>query len=193
MRRSVRIGALGVVDEQHAAAAADLLHAVREARKTAQAVLQDLVRDTKRKRASGSTGRILRIVQTAQRTDAADLRDLAARTSRGAPDGFAFDIDAVRQWIFHGDANDPLAGLLDPVGRVPAPVVIDADDGGAMLLYARDQPLLDGGIMFERAVAIDVVFADIEQDADGGIERRRQVNLVRRHLDDVDPSHPRRL
>ena len=36
MRRGVRIGALGVVDEQHIAAAADLLHAVRETGKAAQ-------------------------------------------------------------------------------------------------------------------------------------------------------------
>ena len=61
------------------------------------------------------------------------------------------------------------------------------------LLHAGDQALLHRGIMFERAVAIDVVFADIEQDADGGIERRRQIDLIGRHLDDVDPSHARRL
>ena len=47
--------------------------------------------------------------------------------------------------------------------------------------------------MFQRAVAIDMVFADIEQDADGGIERRRQIDLVRRHLDHVDAPHARRL
>ena len=41
MRRRVGIGALGVVDEQHISAAADLLHAVREAGEAAQAVLQD--------------------------------------------------------------------------------------------------------------------------------------------------------
>ena len=40
MRRGVGIGALGVVDEQHVAAAADLLHAVRETGKAAQALLQ---------------------------------------------------------------------------------------------------------------------------------------------------------
>ena len=39
MRRRVSIGALGIVDKQHVAAAADLLHAVRQARKAAQAVL----------------------------------------------------------------------------------------------------------------------------------------------------------
>ena len=47
--------------------------------------------------------------------------------------------------------------------------------------------------MFERAVAIDMVFADIEQDADRRIETRGEIDLIRRHLDDVDPSHARRL
>ena len=35
MRGGVGIGALGIVDEQHVAAAADLLHAVRQPRKAA--------------------------------------------------------------------------------------------------------------------------------------------------------------
>ncbi len=40
LRRGVGVGGLGVVDEQHAALAADLLHAVREAGKAAQARLR---------------------------------------------------------------------------------------------------------------------------------------------------------
>ena len=47
--------------------------------------------------------------------------------------------------------------------------------------------------MFERAVTIDVIFADIQQDADRGIERRRKVDLVRRHLDHMDAAGARRL
>ena len=166
MRRGVGIGALGIVDEQHVAAAADLLHAVGEAGKTAQAVLQHLGGDAERQRAGGGAGGILRIVQAAQRADAADPRDLAAGAAGGAQDHFALDIDAVGQRIFHGDADHALAGLFDAVGGVAAPAVVDADDRGALLLHAGDQALLDGGIMFERAVAVDMVFADIEQDAD---------------------------
>ena len=120
-------------------------------------------------------------------------RDLAARAAGGAPDDFALDIDAVRQRIFHRDPHHALAGTLDPVGAVAAPSVVDADDRGALCLHAGDQPLLHGRIMFKRAVAIDMVFADIDQDADRGIERRRKVDLIGRHLDDVDPPHPRRL
>lgn len=40
---------------------------------------------------------------------------------------------------------------------------------------------------------VDMILADIEQDADGGIERGREVDLVGRHLDDVDAAHARRL
>ena len=46
MRRGIGVGALGIVDEQHVAAAADLLHAVREAGKAAQAVLQGVAAET---------------------------------------------------------------------------------------------------------------------------------------------------
>ena len=86
-----------------------------------------------------------------------------------------------------------LPALLDPVGDVAAPAVVDADDRGALRLHAGDQPLLHGGVMLQRAVAIDMVFADIEQDADRGIERGRQIDLIGRHLDHVHAPHPRRL
>ena len=81
MRRRVRIGALEVVDEQHIAAAADLLHAVRQTGKAAQRRLAGLFDDAERERAGRGAGRILRIVQAAQRADAADPRDLAARAA----------------------------------------------------------------------------------------------------------------
>ena len=64
---------------------------------------------------------------------------------------------------------------------------------GALRLHAGDQPRLHRRIMLQRAVAIDMVFADIEQNADGGIERGRKIDLVRRHLDHMHPPHPRRL
>ena len=44
MRSRIRIGALGVVDEQHVAEPSDLLHAMRETRKAAQALLQNGLR-----------------------------------------------------------------------------------------------------------------------------------------------------
>ena len=38
-----------------------------------------------------------------------------------------------------------------------------------------------------------MVFADVEQDADGRIERGRKIDLIGRHLDDVDAARARRL
>ena len=80
--------------------------------------------------------------------------------------------------IFHRDADHAPARLFDPVGDAAAPAVIDADDRGALRLHAGDQARLHGCIMRKRAVAIDVVFADIEQDADGRIERWRKIDLI---------------
>ncbi len=107
--------------------------------------------------------------------------------------GLALDIDAVGQRVLDGDPHHPLAGLIEPVGDVAAPAVVDTDDRGTLRLHAGDQPCLDGRIVLQRAVAIDVVFADVEQNADGRIERRRKIDLVRRHLDHMHPPHPRRL
>jgi hypothetical protein len=100
---------------------------------------------------------------------------------------------AVGKRMFHRDPHHALARLRDPLGDVPAPSVVDADDRSALRLHGSDQTLLHGGIMFEGAVAIDMVFADIEQDADGGIERGRKIDLIRRHFDHMDPAHARRL
>src|SRR5580700_9991845 len=160
VRSRVRICALGIVDEQHMAAAADLLHAVREAGKAAQTVLQHALADAERQRAGRGTGRILRIVQPAQRADAADPRDFAARAAGRAQDGFVLDIDAIGERIFHRDADDALARLFDAVGSIAAPAVVDANDRGALRLHAGDQTLLHRGIMLKRAVTIDMVFAD---------------------------------
>ena len=107
--------------------------------------------------------------------------------------GFALDIDTVRQRILHGDAHHAFSRLIETIGDVAAPDVVDADDAGALRLHAGNQARLHGGIMLQRAVTIDVVFADIEQDADGRIERGREIDLVGRHLDHMHAAHPRRL
>ena len=121
------------------------------------------------------------------------LRSRVRAPPDGLHDGFALDIDAVGQRVLHGDPHHALAGLIEPVGDVAAPAVVDADDRGALRLHAGDQPRLHGGVMLQRAVAIDMVFADIEQNADGRIERGRQIDLVGRHLDHMHAAHPRRL
>ena len=42
-------------------------------------------------------------------------------------------------------------------------------------------------------MTVDMVFADIDEDADGRIERRREVDLVGRHLDHMHAPLARRL
>ena len=104
-----------------------------------------------------------------------------------------FDIDAVGKRTAHRHAHHALARLLDAVGGGLAPVVVDADDRGAVVLHAGDQPLLHRGVVRERAVAVEMVLADIDQDADRRIERRREVDLIGRHLDDMHAAAAGRL
>ena len=86
-----------------------------------------------------------------------------------------------------------LPACCDPVGGGAAPVVVDADDRRSVRLHAGDQPFLHRRVVRERAVPVDVIFGDVEQDADRWIERRRQIDLVRRHLDHMHAARARRL
>ena len=189
----IRVGRLGVVDEQHAALAADLLHAMRQAGERAQAFLDLLDRKAERERGAARAGRVLRIVHAAQRSDAAEQRDLGAAAARGLHDPPRFDSDAVGERTAHRHAHDALARLLDAVGGGLAPVVVDADNRRAVLLHAGDQPLLHRGVVRERAVAVEMILADVDQDADRRIERRREVDLIGRHLDHMHAAAAGRL
>src|SRR3981189_132566 len=92
--------------------------------------------------------------------------------------------------ITHRGPPPRLAGALDPVGRGRAPWVVDPDDRGAARLHLRHQALLDGGVVRERAGAVEMILGDVEQDADPGIEARRQIDLVGRALDHMGASGP---
>ncbi len=59
--------------------------------------------------------------------------------------------------------------------------VIDADNSD---IAAGNQPLLDIGIVLHRAMAIEVIGRQVEQDAGGRIERRRKIDLVGGAFDD---------
>ncbi len=67
--------------------------------------------------------------------------------------------------------------------------VVDADQGP---FGALDQPFLDGGVMLHGAVPIDVVGAEVEQHADRGREARREVDLIGRDFEDMQPAGLRR-
>ena len=73
-------------------------------------------------------------------------------------------------------------GALEPVGDLRAVAVVDADD---RRLAAGHQPLLDRGIVLHRAVAVEMVGRQVEQDAGRRIDRRREVDLVGRAFDDI--------
>ena len=89
MRGRIRIGALGIVDEQHMIAAADLFHAVGEAGKAAQTLLQDIARDTKRLKdaeelmhnATYRLGQVLHMVSGDDRKTASRISSRARRTA----------------------------------------------------------------------------------------------------------------
>ena len=74
----IGVGRLGIVDEQHRALAADLLHAVREAGKRAQPRLDRRGVEPERQRRRRRAGGVLRVVQAAQRADAVERRDRLA-------------------------------------------------------------------------------------------------------------------
>lgn len=115
------------------------------------------------------------------------------RTAARTHDRFTLEINAVRQRLFHRYAHHRLAGLIETVGNRAAPAVIDADDGGSAGLHAGDQTFLYCRVVLDGAVAIEMIFADVEQDADARIERGTQIDLVRRHFDHMNPAVARRL
>ena len=51
---------------------------------------------------------------------------------------------------------------------------------------ARDQALLDRGVVFQRPVPVEMIGRDVDQRADARLERRREIDLERRAFDDVD-------
>ncbi len=83
----------------------------------------------------------------------------------GADDLAVVDVDAVAQALAHRN-RAPLAcrSWRDALGRSRAPFVVDADHRDTIRLHAGDQPLLDRGVMLERAVAVEMVLADIDAE-----------------------------
>src|SRR5215470_3904090 len=77
LRGGIRVGGLGIVDEQHAVLAADLFHAVGEPWKRNQTLLDRLNREPERERRAGGAGGVLRVVHAAQRANLPELRDRA--------------------------------------------------------------------------------------------------------------------
>ncbi len=90
----------------------------------------------------------------------------------------------------NGDRHDRAALPPQLLGDAGADVVVNADDRDISL---GDEPLLDLGIMFHRAVAIEMIDGDIEQKTEGRVERGREIDLKRRALDHMDAAFRRRI
>ena len=85
MRRGVRVGALGVVDEQHIVRAGRPAPCDAPGRESCASPFAERPADAERQRAGRGAGGVLRVVQAAQRADAADLaRSRCARRRRRA-------------------------------------------------------------------------------------------------------------
>ena len=129
---------------------------------------------------------------SAQRADAANLRDLARGPAGRLKNAFPLRIDAVGERLAHRHARDAVADALRPVGDRLTPVVIDADDRGAVALDTSDEALLHRCVLGKAAVPVEVVLGDVEENADGRIDVRCKIDLKRRALDHVDAAGLRR-
>ncbi len=76
------------------------------------------------------------------------------------------------------------------VGRCACPIVVDADHRSIGIC---DQPLLDGGVILHRAMAVEVIFRHVKQNTDGGFQRGREIDLVGGNLQHVGAIFRERL
>ncbi len=188
--RGVGIGRLGIVDEEDAAAPADLLHAVRQAGEALQAPDDGLPVEAERAGHRHRRGGVLGIVGAAQRADAGKAGDPRRGAVGDRDDIGTGGIDAVGQRPAGGDAHDALAGTRHAVGdRLRRPVV----DGDHRHVGIGDQALLDRGIGLEGAVAVEMVGREVEQHADRRVEARREIDLEGGALDHMETATARRL
>ncbi len=150
--------------------------------------------DPERERRGGGAGGILGIVPAPQRADAADARERSRLAAGlGFHDAIGLGVEPMLEPPQHRDSRHVLAGPFEPVCDFLRPFVVDTDDGGAVRRNAFDQPRLDGRITLDRAVPIEMVRRDIEQDADRRVEARREIDLIGRALDHVGAARGRRI
>ena len=118
-------------------------------------------------------------------------------TQRPELDGKSFTIAAndriVEQAVARGDrffsAERNRRACLDaPLQHRQPEFVVDADGRNVGTL---DDAFLDGGIIFDRSMPIEMIRRNVQHHADCRLERRRQIDLKRRHLDDVKPLRRR--
>ena len=189
---SVEIGVrrLRIVDEDRPSAPADLLHAVRQPRKGREAGADRLAGDAERIRDRDRRRRVLGVVGAAERADAGDVGEGLRAGGIDAKQGGAFGEHPLRIEPLGRDADERLA----PIGAArrdgAAERVVDADDGE---IGRGDEALLDRRVLRDRAVPVEMVRRDVEEDADRRLQAWCEVDLKRRHLNDMDAVAGRRL
>ena len=85
------------------------------------------------------------------------------------------------------DRNDArrAGARLQPRVDFPARLIVDADQRH---LGLRDQPLLDRGVAGEIAMPVEMVRRDVDKEPEAWRERRREIDLIGRALDDLRAS-----
>ena len=96
----------------------------------------------------------------------------------GAQDAAAFGVIAFAQRRLDRHPQHFFAGALDAVGGIAGVAVVDADHRAAARLDARRHQRLERGVVRHGAMAVEMILADVEQHADRGLERRRQIDLI---------------
>ena len=82
---------------------------------------------------------------------------------------------------------------MDAIGCSERVAVIDIDHGRAARFHVRWKALFDGRVVFDASVPIDMIFGDVEKDSHGRPERRRKIDLIRRHFEHVGTTGPEQL
>ncbi len=145
--------------------AADLLHAVGEARESSRGPRGSLGLDAERARRGDGRRGVLRIVRAAQRADAGEVERRSRCRRRRQHDARAVARRSPSASVpLDGDADD--ACVLPPASRSAIARHQSSSTPTTAVSAAGDQPLLDGGVVLHRAVPVEMVGRDVEQDAD---------------------------
>ena len=129
-------------------------------------------------------GGVLAVMRAAQRGDAGKIGDERRAPARAAPEAPLFENDAgIERRAGGGDLRQIAPGGAKLIGDGAGVIVIDADDGE---IGGMDEAGLDRRVILHGSVAVEMIGRDVEENADGRVERGREVDLVRRAFDDMD-------
>ena len=122
-------------------------------------------------------------MRAGQRTDARQVGHFDGPPRLGGIKPAAEGIDAAAQRSLDGDGHE----LVAPAAVIS---VRSADQGSSTPMIGCpcpvDKPRLGGDVVLHRAVAVEMVGRDVEQDGDVGIKLTAQVELVGRAFEHID-------